>query len=60
MEKRVGDGGEGLDDRGGVGDEELQEVEETELDGAIGILALGNVGKEAAETVEDEVDGDRL
>lgn len=60
VEERVGDGGEGLDDGGGVGDEELQEVEEAQLDGAVGVLALGDVGEEAAEAVEDEVDGDRL
>ena len=60
MEECVGDGGEGLDDGGGVGDEELQEVEEAELDGAVGVLALGDMGKEAAEAVEDEIDGDRL
>lgn len=60
VEECVGDGGEGLDDGGGVGDEELQEVEEAELDGAVGVLALGDMGKEAAEAVEDEIDGDRL
>ena len=60
MEECVGDGGEGLDDGGGVGDEELQEVEEAELDGTVGVLALGDMGKEAAEAVEDEIDGDRL
>ena len=60
MEKRVGDGGEGLDDGRRVGDEELQQVEEAELDGAVGVFALGDVGKETAEAVEDEIDGDRL